>query len=269
MKVLVTGASGRVGSAVRPYLRREFQLRLCDVVPPALPPSESEELHLCDIADPTAVAAAVDGVDAVLHLACVHGLELTFEQSLDVNYRGTLNLLEAASSRSLPRFLYASSHHVLGAYPRAAFDPATERPAPDAFYGLSKAFGEAACAMYALRTGLPTFVVRIGNADPDVGDERALRMWTSARDLATLFTLGLRLPDLTHEVVYGTSSCPDALFDNSRACELGYRPLDNAEDHLAAGFLPRSQMGPERGPDHVGGAYAAAPLPPMAVAGSL
>jgi uronate dehydrogenase len=105
------------------------------------------------------------------------------------------------------------------------------------------------------------FVVRIGNADPQVGDERSLRMWTSAGDLSALFALGLRLRGLEHEIVYGSSLCPDALFDNRRAFELGYAPRDRAEDHLAPGYLGRSDMGPERGPRHVGGAYAVAPLP--------
>ncbi len=261
MKVLITGASGRVGSAIRPHLRRDFALRLTDLTPPAEPPSDREEFVHGDLADAGRVAELVAGADAVLHLACVHGLGLTFEASLDANYRGTLNLLAAAAEAGVSRFVYASSHHVLGAYERAGFDPATQSVAPDAFYGLSKAFGEAACAMYARRYALPTFVVRIGNADPQVGDERALRMWTSARDLAALFALGLRLPGLRHEVVYGTSLCPDALFDNRRAFELGYAPRDRAEEHLAPGFLDRTAMGPERGPAHVGGAYAVAPLP--------
>lgn len=261
MKVLITGASGRVGSAIRPHLRRDFELRLTDLAQPAEPPAGGEELVLGDLADPAFVAELVAGVDAVLHLACVHGLGLTFEGSLDANYRGTLNLLAAAVEAGVDRFVYASSHHVLGAYERAGFDPSTQAVAPDAFYGLSKAFGEAACAMYARRYALPMFVVRIGNADPQVGDERSLRMWTSAGDLSALFALGLRLPGLEHEVVYGSSLCPDALFDNRRAFELGYAPRDRAEDHLAPGYLGRSDMGPERGPRHVGGAYAVAPLP--------
>ncbi|HET9026255.1 MAG TPA: NAD(P)-dependent oxidoreductase [Trueperaceae bacterium] len=261
MKVLITGASGRVGTAVRPYLRRNFDLRLTDLQPPAPACASNEELHLGDLADPAAVAAAVAGVDAVIHLACVHGLGLDFDASLDANYRGTLNLLQESAHAGVKRFVYASSHHVLGAYPRAGFSADGKPVAPDAFYGLSKAFGEAACAMYALRFGLPTFVVRIGNADPRVGDERSLRMWTSAKDLAELFTLGLRMPGLGHEVVYGTSICPEPLFDNRRAFELGYQPRDRSDDNLAPDYLGADDMGPERGRQRVGGAYAVAPLP--------
>lgn len=266
MKVLITGAAGRVGSAIRPHLRRDFDLRLTDLVAPAEPPGAREEFLAGDLADPRRVRELVDGVDAVLHLACVHGLTLTFEASLDVNYRGTLNLLEAAAHAGVGSFVYASSHHVLGAWPRAGFGADDQVVAPDAYYGLSKAFGEAACAMFALRHGLPTFVVRIGNADPKVGDERSLRMWTSARDLAALFAIGLERSEPGYEIVYGTSACPEPLFANRRALELGYAPRDRAEDNLAPGFLGRAAMGPERGPDFVGGAYAVAPLPPAAAA---
>lgn len=261
MKVLVTGASGRVGTAVRPFLRSEFQLCLFDRVPPAAAAEAGEEVVVGDLTSVADVRAAVEGVDAVLHLACVHGLELTFQQSLDVNYRAMLILLQESLAAGVSRFVYASSHHVLGSYPADAPLPAHAAMAPDAFYGLGKAFGELACAMYARRFGLPTFVVRIGNADPAAADGRTVRLWTSASDLAALFRLGLTLPGLRHEVVYGVSRCPDAFFDNSRAFELGYQPLDDARDNLADGFLQRAAMPAALGPEWVGGAYAAAPLP--------
>lgn len=263
MKVLITGASGRVGSGIRPYLRREFDLRLFDLVPPAEPATAREEVVLGDLASVADVREAMRGVDGVLHLACVHGLGLTFEDSLDANYRAVLVLLQESLSAGVERFVYASSHHVLGAYPQSGFAAAGQDVAPDAFYGLGKAFGEAACAMYARRFGLPLFTVRIGNADPAVSDGRTQRMWTSARDLAALFAIGLRLEGLTHEVVYGVSDCPDPMFDNARAFALGYRPQDKAEENRAPGFRPYGAMPPELGPDWVGGAYAAAPLPPL------
>lgn len=262
----MTGASGRVGTALRPYLRAAFQLRLLDRARPAEPPAPNEEVVTADLADRLAVEAAMQDVDAVLHLACVHGLELTFEASLDSNYRALLGLLEASIANDVGRFVYASSHHVLGAYRREASHAARDVLAPDGFYGLSKAFGEAACAMYAHRFGLPTLVIRIGNADPAVADDRSLRMWTSARDLAALIGIGLQHQALAFEVVYGASQCPAPKFDNARAYALGYRPRDKALDNLAPGFRPYASMPPALGPEWVGGAYAVAPLPAVAPA---
>ncbi|MBW6455036.1 MAG: NAD-dependent epimerase/dehydratase family protein, partial [Trueperaceae bacterium] len=156
---------------------------------------------------------------------------------------------------------YASSHHVYGLHRRAGFDHASQPLAPDAFYGLGKAFGELACSLYAHRYGLRTLVVRIGNADPTVADDRALSLWVSARDLAALFTIGLTHPDVRFDVVYGVSRCPNPVFHDEVAVRLGYRPVDRAEDHLAPGFVPYEAMPERLGRDFVGGAYAVVALP--------
>ena len=258
--MLLTGAAGRVGSAIRPYLRDRYALRLFDLVP-VPDPHDQETVIVGDLASPDAVRDAVRGVDAVVHLACVHGLALRFESSLDVNFRGTMHLLDAMRAAGTDRLVYASSHHVLGLHPRNGFAGDDALLAPDAIYGLGKAFGELACTTYARRYGVRTLIVRIGNADPTVADDRALRMWTSARDLAQLIGIGLESPKVACDVVYGTSICPDPLFQNRRAQELGYEPEDRAEDHLDPGFLPYDAMPPLLGRAYVGGAYAAADLP--------
>jgi uronate dehydrogenase len=258
--VLVTGAAGRVGTAVRPFLRERFDLVLFDrVASPA--PAAGERVVVGDLALRSDVRAALAGVDAVLHLACVHGLALAFDDSLDANFRGTVHVLDQARRAGVRRFVYASSHHVHGAHPREGFAGDDAAFAPDAYYGLGKAFGELACALHAQRFGLEVLVARIGNADPQVADDRALRLWTSARDLAALFAIGLTHPDVRHDVVYGLSECPEPLYRNRRALELGYRPRDRALDHLAAGYVPFEAMPERLGRGYVGGAYMVAPLP--------
>lgn len=258
--VLVTGAAGRVGSAVRPFLRERFDLVLFDRL--ASPdPQPGERVVVGDLAVRGEVRAALAGIDAVLHLACVHGLELAFDDSLDANFRATVHVLDEARRTGVRRFVYASSHHVHGAHPRDGFAGDDAAYAPDAYYGLGKAFGELACALHAERFGLEVLVARIGNADPQVADDRALRLWTSARDLAELFAIGLTHPDVRFEVVYGLSICPDPLYRNERALALGYRPHDRALDHLAPDFVPFEAMDERLGRAYVGGAYMVAPLP--------
>lgn len=258
--VLVTGAAGRVGSAIRPYLRERFALRLHDRRPTPRPEGD-ETVLVGDLASRSDVRAAVRGADAVLHLACVHGLDLRFEDSIDANVRATVHLLEEARLAGVARFVYASSHHVHGMHRLEGFAGDDAAYAPDAYYGLGKAFGELACATFARRPGLRIAVVRIGNADPQVADARSRRIWTSARDLAQLFTLCLTHPDVRHEVVYGVSDVADPIYPNERARALGYRPADHADDHLAPDYLPYERMPPRLGRDFVGGAYVAAPLP--------
>lgn len=261
--VLITGAAGRVGTALRPYLRESSDLRLLDRVA-APDATHAETVLVGDLADYPTVLAATRGVDAVIHLACVHGLELRFEDSVATNISGTMNVLEAMRAAGVTRHVYASSHHVLGAHGSVGLSPEAAAAldlAPDAHYGLGKAFGELASRMYAQRYGIRTLLIRIGNADPLVPDGRSLRMWTSARDLAQLVEIGLSDERVACDVVYGVSRSPSPLFANPRATELGYRPLDDARDNLAPGFVPYDAMQPALGRDHVGGAYAVRDLP--------
>jgi uronate dehydrogenase len=259
--ILVTGAAGRVGTLLRPHLRSRYRLRLFDKVP-SPSPHDGEEVVVGDLSRREDVSTALEGVSGVVHLACVHGHGIDFEGTLDVNYRAHLTLLEETARRGIGRFVYASSHHVQGLHSRHGFAGDEAPLAPDAYYGLSKAFGEAACAMFAHRYGMATLMIRIGNADPTVADDRALRIWVSGRDLATLIGIGLDSDEIFCEVLYGVSVCPRPLFDNRRALALGYRPVDRAEDNLDPGFVPLERMPAASGPDRVGGAYAAAPLPP-------
>jgi uronate dehydrogenase len=259
--LLITGAAGIVGTALRPLLRQRFKLRLLDRKP-VEGLVEGETAIVGNLTDPACVRQAVEGVDGIVHLACAHGTDIQFQCTVEPNYHAILYLLESAQRYGVKRFVFASSHHVLGQHRADAAEYFDDMPvAPDSYYALSKVFGEAACAMISQRSDMATYIVRIGNADPKVTDARRLRMWTSARDLAQLLLIGLEHPDVRQEIVYGVSESPNPLFHNKRARTLGYTPQDNAGDHLADNYLPYEAMAPAgSGRDHVGGAYAGVPL---------
>lgn len=258
-RLLLTGAAGRVGRMLRPYLNTHYTLRLCDLAPFAAGPDE--EVLAGDLADPEVARHAVEGVAAVVHLAGLVAPAVSFEDTLSPNYRAVLALLEACRHGGVNRFVFASSHHIAGLHPAGPIAP--DAPvAPDGFYGLSKAFGEAACALYARRFGIRTLIVRIGNADPEVADGRRERLWVSARDLARLIRIGIEHADIQCDVVYGTSNCPDPFFSAETAQRFGYRPLDHASAHRRADFRPLGEMTPAEGAKFVGGTFAAVELPP-------
>ena len=259
-KILFTGAAGRVGQLLRPLLRARYAVRLCDLndVGPLEP---GEEFLQGNLADPAFAREAVAGTTGVVHLAGLVSPAVSFEDTLDPNYRAVLSLLEACRALSVKRFVFASSHHIVGLHRPG---PLTEQATvlPDGFYGLSKAFGEAACALYAQRFGIGSLVIRIGNADPRMSDGRRERMWISGRDLTQLIGIGLEHEPLDYEIVYGVSQCPDAIFPNEVATRLGYRPEDRAADHHAPNFRPMSALTPADGSDRVGGFFAEKELPP-------
>lgn len=257
--LLVTGAAGGVATRVRPYLRDRYRLKLLDLRE-ATGLADNETALLGDIADPALVREAAKGVDGILHLACSYSLDIDFEATLDANYRAQLLLLDACREFGIDRFVFASSHHVVGHHRIDGFAGDDAPIAPDGFYALSKVFGEAACALYTHRHGIKTLSIRIGNADTEVADGRRQHIWVSGRDLAQLIRIGVEHEAITHDVVYGVSRCPAPFFANARAAELGYAPEDDAGAHLAATFVPRECMPAESGPDFVGGPYVPQPL---------
>jgi uronate dehydrogenase len=258
-RILLTGAAGHVGLLLTPLLRRTFALRLCDIRPVAA--EGDDEAAQGDLADPGFARQAVEGATGVVHLAALVASQVSFEDTLNPNYRAMLAVLEACRLEGVRRLVYSSSHHIAGLYPSDRMYGETDAPAPDGFYGLSKAFGEAACALYAMRFGIATLVIRIGNAFPQVVDGRRERLWISAPDLAQLVTIGLTAEDLRYEVVYGISNCPDPIFRNEAAARLGYQARDSARDHHAPRFRGLPQLAAEDGPALVGGSFAADPLP--------
>ena len=259
-RILLTGAAGKIGRLLTPLLREILALRLCDVNPMPLALPEDEVLQ-GDLTDPDFARRATAGVDGVVHLAALVASRVSFEDTLNGNYRALLAVLEACRRQKVDRFVYASSHHILGLHPSDRLHDEASPLAPDGFYGLSKAFGEAACALYSMRFGVRTLVVRIGNADPEVSDARRERVWISGRDLVQLVTLGLTHPALRYEIVYGVSNCPAPIFSNDAAARLGYRPLDDAGAHHASSFRSLAELTPADGFRRVGGFFAADPLP--------
>ncbi|QGZ65560.1 NAD-dependent epimerase/dehydratase family protein [Paraburkholderia acidisoli] len=257
--ILVTGAAGGVAARVRPYLRERYNLRLLDLRE-ACDLAANETAIVGDIADRDAVLRAAQGADAILHLACAYSLDIDFEATLDANYRAQLYLLDAAREHGIGRFVFASSHHVLGQHRVDGFAGDHASIAPDGFYALSKVFGEAACALYAHRHGIKTMSIRIGSATDTIGDGRRQHIWVSGRDLAQLIRVGLEHADVSNEVVYGVSRCAAPFFDNARATELGYVPQDSAQDNLSPAFVAREAMPASEGPDFVGGPYVPKPL---------
>src|SRR3954465_444352 len=161
-RVLITGSAGVVGTLMRPRLRRPGRaLRLLDLAPQTASDA-SEEVVTASVTDPAAMAAACEGVDALIHLGG-HSRENTWEATLDVNINGTQTVLEAARSAGISRVILASSNHAVGFRRNDSDLPADSSPRPDTYYGVSKAAIEALGSLYHSRFGMDVIVIRIGS----------------------------------------------------------------------------------------------------------
>jgi uronate dehydrogenase len=232
MTILITGAAGIVGTGLRrAFATQGMALRLFDRQA-ITDLGAHEQAVQGDLSDPAALRSALQGVRAVIHLAgCTTDADM--EAQIEGNVRGNWNLFEAAREAGVERVVYASSHHVVGYYPRRRRIGTEVLLRPDSRYGLTKAFGEQLGAMYADKYGLRVLCVRIGYVDDRPVDRRRLSIWSSWRDLAQLVQIGLQHPQLRYAVVYGVSNNTRGFFDNEAAFRLGYRPQDDAEAHAA------------------------------------
>ena len=227
-KILLTGAAGGLGNALRERLKANCTvLRLSDHRPFG-PAGEGEEVVLADLADADAVNAMVEGVEAIVHLGGV-SVEGPFGPILQANILGVYNLYEAARMHGVKRIVFASSNHVTGFYRQDQTITADHPARPDGMYGVSKAFGEDLSRLYFDRYGIETACVRIGSSFPEPKDRRMLATWLSYDDLHRLITACLSTPVLGHSIIFGMSDNAVTWWDNSRARHIGYVPQDSSD----------------------------------------
>jgi nucleoside-diphosphate-sugar epimerase len=264
-RVLITGACGRVGTAVLDHLADDYEFTPLD-----RNDHPEYDVFTADVSDYGAIRPAFDGQDAVVHLAANPSVSASWDSVLEDNIVGTYNVLEAASDAGVETVVFASSNHVVGMYEEeyapglytGEVDLRLDHRSPvrpDSLYATSKLFGEAACRYYAEKDGRPTrclalriFSVRTPEYDHPYGDaekgvhdgrwerdgERYRRAvarlkatWQSRRDLAQLVDCCLRSTEHGFDAFYGVSDNDNRWVDIGHARDvLGYRPIDSADE---------------------------------------
>src|SRR5947209_12695751 len=122
--ILMTGASGGIGTSLRKLLRPIYpDLLLSDLKAPA-DLGEGEKFKAAELSDPAQVEAICEGVDGILHFGG-YSVEGPWDAILQSNIIGCYNLFEAARKKGVKRIVFASSNHAAGFYPRS------HRIAPD------------------------------------------------------------------------------------------------------------------------------------------
>lgn len=232
-RVLLTGAAGALGKALRPRLRQRSKLLRCSDIAAMDAAGTGEEVLQVALEDRAAVDGLLKGIDAVVHLGGI-STEHSFDEVLQANIIGLYNVYEAARRHGVKRIVFASSNHVTGFYRQdEVVDPSMPKR-PDGYYGLSKSFGEDLSRFYFDRYGLETVCLRIGSAFPEPKDRRMLATWLSYDDLERLVVASLTAPVVGHSIVYGMSDNTTTWWDNTSAKHLGYRPQDSSEPWRAA-----------------------------------
>src|SRR4051812_13130561 len=170
MTVLVTGGAGFIGShVVERLLAAGREVRVLDNLSSGrrenLTGAGEAELIEGDVRDRPAVAGALAGCEAVVHLAALVSVQASIADPLAsqaINVAGTLNVLLEAHAAGVRRVVFASSAAVYGPHVEL---PAREdaAPAPISPYGADKLAGEGYCSALGEVLGLETVVLRYFN----------------------------------------------------------------------------------------------------------
>ncbi len=167
MRILITGGAGFIGSNLAEHLLAKGHAvtafdNLSSGKKENLPPGAV--LIKGDVRDTNAVANAMAGQDAVVHLAAEVFVAKTIEDPAlaeQVNVLGTINVLQAARQAGVKKAVLASSAAIYGDEPTV---PTTEseRPRPMSPYAITKLAMEDYAVFYA-SNGLPTCCLRFFN----------------------------------------------------------------------------------------------------------
>ena len=173
-KILVTGAGGFIGHHLVKYLKkRDYWVKGVDIKYPVYESTFADQFELLDLKKRDNCLQATRGVEQVYHLAANMGgigfIETHKAEIIHDNILIDINMLEAARTNGIDKFLYASSACIYPTHKQSSSNiaPLKEEDAypadPEDGYGWEKLYIERACRHYYEDYGLKTYTVRFHN----------------------------------------------------------------------------------------------------------
>ncbi len=261
MRVVVTGAAGKIAGQILPALQDRYELVLLDVRQANRDGETVPGIAIADLTqtDRDLYRQHFAGADRVVHFGFVRpeaeGPDPRFKAEL-ANVRMAYNVMQVAWEEGVGRVVMASSNHAADYYEPLILDgkwdyvnPA-DRAISDNYYGWAKESYEHLGLVFACGTmngtRLENVQIRIGGPREDdlarlePGDLRAMRralaVYVSERDLQQLFVKSLEHPHIhdahgvPFQIFYGISANSQAFWSLANARRvIGYAPQDNSE----------------------------------------
>ena len=200
-KVIVTGSSGRIGSAIVDALKENYQVTGVDRI------SGSNTHVQCDILDREKMFASFQGCDAVFHCAAYHAPhvgEVNEEEFRRVNIEGTRLMAQLARECKLSKFIFTSTTALYGKASQldgvASWITEETTPIPKTIYHRTKLESEKFLEDFANDSGIKTTSIRMSRCFPEPANLMAIyriHRGIDKRDVASAHRLA-------YEVEYGS-----------------------------------------------------------------
>jgi UDP-glucose 4-epimerase len=250
MRILVTGSSGQLGSAIADALASQHEVIGLDRVP------GPRTTNLGDVADRAAVERAMDSVGAVIHAASLHAPhvgKVPDERFRKTNITGTRNLLESAVKHRVRRFIYSSTTSVYGhameAPDRAVWVTEDLEPQPRDIYHTTKLAAEELCRRASRQHEMTCLSLRVSRffaEEPRLVAIYRLYRGIDLRDAVVAHLLALRAEIAGYDVFNVSAESPfskDQLIElrhNAPAAIVWHYPRAQSEFAARGWHLPQS-----------------------------
>lgn len=248
-KVLITGASGLIGSLVRRDLSDKYAFSGF-----SRRPIEGIPHTQASIEDAEAVRTACTGMDMVLHLAAETQDYDDWDKVMDNTIGGTLNMFRAAQEAGVKRVVFMSTGSTMCGYewyegspygmladnkleslrPGDKMIDYLDPPRPDSFYGVGKLFGENTGRLFSDKYGMSVICIRLGAVLPDDQPEliRHFPGYLAQADAVQMVDKCLDAPETVRFDIFDAISENKRRWrDTSHAKEvIGWRPTGSADN---------------------------------------
>jgi len=251
MKILVTGATGKVGSRLVPrLLAKGYDVRVLvrDATKATALAAAGAELAIGDLFDNATLAPAVTGVDAIIHLAALFRTFTDNEGIVKTNHTGTIALADAAIAAGIKRFIFVSTGNVYGTGYR---HPAKETDFVNINDPRAYSSSKIAAEQELLKMDLDVTVLRLGfvygDQDPHIKEIipllKKMKRHSGYRmhmvhhlDVAQALILLLKANDLNGEIFNIADDAPISLYELANSFGQAADTFDPEEGALVDQF---------------------------------
>ena len=247
MKVLITGATGKVGSRLVPrLLAKGYEVTI--LVRDASKALPDTSVVVGDLYDPNTLPPAIAGMDAVIHLAALFRTFTDIEGIVKTNHAGTVALARAAMAAGVKRFVFVSTGNV---YSAGYGHPAKEDDIVNINDPRAYSSSKIAAEQELLKLDLDVRILRLGfvygDKDPHIDEIMpVLKNWkrhpgsrmhmVHHLDVAQALLLLLQRDNLNCEIFNIADDAPITLYELALSIGKAAETFDGNEGPLADPF---------------------------------